>query len=240
MTDNVTPNPDSSESSTEGVFEQLVGPGKKFATKEDLAKGKLNSDSFVDKLTDETKQLRDLLAAQMQEIETLKAKSSILDRMNVQSAPSQEPSPDKPTVAGLSQDDVLKLIEVSKQKELAEKNILETEQTLRKTLGADAVAFIRQKSVELGMDVEGMYQIATRSPTAFYNMLGINPNGASNGSMYVGNSTDSKNKGGTQIRNKAFYDDMAVKMGRQKFVMDRNIQLQLHKDMQALGDAFFS
>jgi hypothetical protein len=240
MTDNTT-QPDSHQNTPTGVLEQLVGPGKKFASVEDLARGKQASDNFVEKLTDETRQLRDAVASQLQEIETLKARASILDRINPQSNSTQQQAPASTPAAGLSADDVVKLIAASKQKEEAERNIRQADTVLIKSLGAEASSFVKQRASELNMDVEDLYKVAMKSPNAFYGMLGINPNGeAASGSMYVANNGTQQGQSKSPVRNKAYYDDVASKMGKTKFYLDKNIQIQLHKDMQTLGDAFFN
>ena len=253
MTAESTPNTSDNSTNTQetgGVFEQLVGPGKKFQTQEDLAKGKLNSDEFVVKLTDETRQLRESMRQLLQENETLRTKASILDRINPQSSgtpndPASQGSSNQaaaPAAAGISTDDVEKLIERAEQKKAAKKNIQEADAALTKALGADAPAFVKQKAAELGMSVEELYQIATKSPSGFLNMVGVNPNNrTAAGSMYVStNGVAGQVQTNSPIRNKSYYDKLQKEQGTHKFYMNKNLQIQMHKDMQTLGDSFFS
>ena len=250
MTVNVTPNPDNSGTPpvTAGVFEQLVGPGKKFDSAEALAKGKAESDQFIQKLLDEKKEAMDLAQRLAQEVDSLKVKASILDRINPQnpnasnqsSSQGNPPAPAQTPAAGISAEDVVKLIESSKQHDAAQANIRQADAALIKALGSDAPAYVKQKAQELGMDVPDLYKIATKSPSAFLNMLGISPNNASAGGMYNPSNRPGPNGGNTEIRNEAYYNKLKKEMGVLKFVQDSRIQVQMHKDMQALGDSYFT
>jgi hypothetical protein len=98
-----------------------------------------------------------------------------------------------------------------------------------------------------------MQDLARRSPNALLNMLGI-PNDKDQGratktSQQVGGHQssvntdamglgDSPSRGTT--RDNAYYDKLKQEMGISKFVMDRKLQIQMHKDMSQLGEAFFS
>ena len=249
---NPTPqNPDNSQNNqTDGVLSSLVGPGKKYANEEALAKSRVDADAYIQKLESETSELRSVTQTLMQEMDMLKARASILDRINppgnngtdpfrapAQSTPQQSQAP-----SGISQDDVEKLIEQAEQKKIARKNISEVDAALVKALGSEAQAYVKQKASDLGMEVEELHAIAAKSPGAFLSMLGIsNQNQGANGSMYVaGNRSQTGNPNSSPIRNKSFYDKLQKEMGTVKFVMDKNTQIQMHKDMQALGDNFFT
>jgi uncharacterized protein (DUF305 family) len=248
--DTTTPPADNSGTPpvTTGVFEQLVGPGKKFDSQEALARGKMESDQFIQKLLEEKREAVELAQRLAQEVDSLKVKASILDRINPQNpnsvnqygsqgtpqAPAQTPA------AGLSAEDVVKLIESSKQHDLAQANIRQADSALIKALGSDAPAYVKQKAQELGMEVTDLYKVATKSPTAFLNMLGVTPNQTNSGSMYNQSNRPNSNNPGPEIRNEAYYNKLKKEMGILKFVQDARLQVQMHKDMQALGDSFFT
>lgn len=247
MTVNTTPSDNSGTPPvTAGVFEQLVGPGKKFDTQEALARGKQESDQFIQKLLDEKREAMELAQRLAQENDSLKVKASILDRINPQNPTSNQsgtqgtnPAPASTPAVGISAEDVVKLIESSKQQDVATANIRTAEATLIKSLGSDAPAFVKQKATELGMDVQDLYKVATKSPSAFLNMLGINPNQTNAaGSMY-NPGRPGPNGSNPEVRNEAYYNKLKSQMGILKFVQDSRLQVQMHKDMQALGDSYF-
>lgn len=246
---NPTPTPDSTQNDPTGsVLGALVGPGKKYANEEALAKSRLDADAYIQKLENETAELRSVTNTLLSEMDQLKARASILDRINPPgnngtdpsrqpvSNPSQPPAPN-----AISQDDVEKLIEQAEQKKAARKNISDVDAALTKALGSDAQAYVKQKASDLGMDVEELHAIAAKSPNAFLSMIGINSQGPVPGnSMYVAGNPRGVQNPSAPIRNKSFYDKMQKEMGTVKFVMDKNVQIQMHKDMQALGDNFFT
>jgi hypothetical protein len=250
MPDQVTTQaPASPTQPTSGVFESLVGPDKKFASPEDLAKGKLEGDAFILKVTDENKELRKIVEDLNRKVELATARASITNQPTLQPDGSGQPAsgtsptaPVQPTAAGLSAEDVRKLIEESKQQEQASENIRRIDSTLNKVLGSDAGAFVKQKATELGLSASELYRLAAQSPQAVLNMLGINPNTSqSTGSMYVakgGGAVPGVNNG--PVRNKKYYDTLRKEMGHVKFATDAKLQLGMHKDAQALGDDFYN
>jgi hypothetical protein len=231
---------------TAGVFEQLVGPGKKFDTQEALARGKQESDQFIEKVLAEKREALDLAQRLAQENDSLKVKASILDRINPQNPAGNQsgtqgtnPTPASTPAVGLSAEDVVKLIESSKQHESAQANIRTADAALIKSLGSDAPAFVKQRATEMGMDVQDLYKVATKSPQAFLNMLGINPNQASAAGGMYNPGRPGPNGNNPEIRNEAYYNKLKTQMGVLKFVQDSRVQVQMHKDMQALGDSYF-
>lgn len=247
MTVNTTPSDNSGTPPvTAGVFEQLVGPGKKFDTQEALARGKQESDQFIEKVLAEKREALELAQRLAQENDSLKVKASILDRINPQNQSGNQsgtqgtnPTPAQTPAVGLSAEDVVKLIESSKQHEVATANIRQVDAALIKALGSDAPAYVKQRATEMGMDVQDLYKVATKSPSAFLNMLGVNPNQTNQqGGMY-NPGRPGPSGSNPEIRNEAYYNKLKTSMGILKFVQDSRVQVQMHKDMQALGDSYF-
>lgn len=240
----IDPNANPNLSAVTSALETLVGPDKKFGTAEDLAKGKLESDTYIKTLERETASLRALVTQQDQRVQKLEAKSSILDRLE------PNPNPDNQTVVttqklepqvtpGLTAEDVLELVEQRDVNRTATQNKSEVDAVLAKQFGADAVAVVQAKARELGMTAKELANIGFRSPKAFYSMLGIDPNATQSGTLYNGSGRSGPtNK--VEVRNKAHYDAIQAKVGVKAFILDRNLQSQLHKDMTQLGEAFFA
>lgn len=242
MTDNVT-QPNSAPNQTSSVVEQLVGPGKKFKTVEDALKGKVEADAFVSSLTKEAAELRRELAARDEEVARLRSRASIIDRLNQPNdEPGTAPVPNNqpataPVQSGITAEDVVSLIQKTDQEKAAKANLDLVDSTLVKTFGADAVAVVRQRAAELGIDTVELMQIGARSPQAFFNMVGVQPKGTPgnpiyNGSTPVGNAN-------VEVKNKRYFDKLRAEMGNTKFIMDRNLQLEMHKQAQILGDDYY-
>lgn len=244
MTANVTP-PTNPAPQTQSVVEQLVGPGKKFDSVESALKGKVEADAFIASLTSEAAQLRQALAESEAEKSRLAARASILDRLNQPNEASanqqiQNQTPvAAPATKGLSDEDVVAVIRRTDQQKVAEANLRLVDQTLVKTFGVDAVAVVKQRASELGLPVEDLMQVGARSPEALFNMIGVQ-RGAEPGNPMYANRGFSTPGQGVEIRNKAYYDKRRAEMGNIKFLGDKKLMLDMHKDAQALGDSFYS
>jgi hypothetical protein len=226
---------------TGSVIEQLVGPDKKFKTVEAALQGKVEADAFVAKLTSEAAELKRLLQEAEVEKERLRARASIVDRLNQPNEPATAGTQNQQPVVtpqgpALSADDVVSLIRKTDMEKAAQANLQKVDAELVKTFGGEAVAFVRQKASELGFSTDELLNVGARSPDAFFNMIGVTRQGAGGNPMYAPSGT--LNGKPVAVRNKAFYDNIKKEMGSTKFIMDKQIQIQLHKDMQALGDAF--
>lgn len=230
------------------ALDQLVGPGRKFQTPEDLAKGKLNADTFIESLTRENRELRTLVNQQDTRVSQLEAKVSILDRLDGSASTVTTPATTTTTTAvattapatGLSEDAALELIKRVKKDEVRAANKTEVDSVLFANFGDKAVAFVKQRAAELGISDAEVHNLALTSPKAFLSMLGVNKTNAQGNAMYVATGNGMTPPNPTAIRNQKYYDDLKTKMGPRKFVTDKAIQIQLHKDMQTLGDAYFS
>ena len=225
-------------SNTTGALESLVGPGKKFADAEALAKGKAESDAFITKLVDEKRTLEQEALRLQNENLKLKARSSILNQLDDSDNDNDNNTQTKvtPDVKGLSPEDVAKMIKNDKLEERKLANQREVDAVISRVLGDKAKEVLTAKAGELGLTPEALVDLAKDNPRLFYASVGINPNATTtNSSMYQpGNSSVDSNS--QPVRNKAFYDKLQKDMGTLKFIRDSKLQVQLHKDAQALGD----
>lgn len=234
-----------------GVFAELVGEGKKFRDAEALAVGKKESDNFVDVLKGENKELREVVVDLAAKVEKLTEKASFMSKISSPSGNGQENNqpPSQPTttqtnqtVAGMTAEDVLKLVEQREVNTRKAGNLQAVEATLVNQFGAEAKGFLTLKAQELGLSIEELLQTAQRSPNAFYQLVGIQTtNGTRNASLTAHMQTTTK--GGTppgpEVRNQAWYDKKKKEMGSWKYVSDTALQVQRAKDMRLLGDRFF-
>lgn len=153
------------DTSANDIFSSLVGEDKKFKTPEDLAKGKLESDQFIEQLQRETKELREELGRRP-------TKEELLDTIRA----SQKD--DQGNQTGLDEEAVRTLInkqvtEYDSQKAAA-KNIETAANKMIELYGQKAGEITYNKAQELGVSVDYLKDLSARSPQAFYNVMGIN------------------------------------------------------------------
>lgn len=160
-------NTGTNDTSKDDLFTSLVGEDKKFKTPEDLAKGKMESDQFIEQLKTEAKQLRE-------ELERRPTKEELLDTIRA----SQKDGTDNQD--GLDAEAVRKLINEQvtayDSEKLATKNIETAAQRMVDLYGAKAGEETVKRARELGMSVEELKQLSARSPQAFYNVMGLDSN----------------------------------------------------------------
>ena len=157
---------------TQSAFEQLVGEGKKFNSQEDLAKGKVESDRFIEQLQSELSGLREELDKRMTSEEVL---AKIREETNsANQAQGEQTSP------SLSEDKVAELVkntlESTRTEEQRNTNLKAVDDKLVELYGDKANAELTKKANELGVGVDFLAGVAMQSPAAFFNTVGINTN----------------------------------------------------------------
>lgn len=232
------------------VLETLVGEDKKFKTVEDLAKGKLEADKFIQSLIRE----KETLLAELEKAQNGTDRKKILENL-MSNLANQNTTTDTSTTtddqtsnrannqpAGLSHDDVVKLLEQREREQQQARNYDQAMTPFKKLYGDKTAEVLAAKAKELGMSVEELESLAKRSPQAFLTVTGTNARDNSTRSMAAhGSSIPPVGTGAdSSIRNKAWYDAKMKEMGPLNFMRDAKLQVQLHKDMAALGDAWDS
>ncbi len=169
----LTTTPSSAEPTPASLVEALVGPDKKFKTVEDLAKGKAESDAFIERIKAENAQMR-------KDMEALAASRELQDELEAAHQAAQHRG--KPAVVAPSSDDlaeiVRKEINNTRQEETAKANVLEADRFLTEYFGGSkekATQFITEKAEAMGMSLAWLVDVASRSPKALYTVLGVDP-----------------------------------------------------------------
>lgn len=230
----------------------LVGDGKKFRDVDDLAKAKLESDKFITKVQDENRELRRLLAVTDAKVEDLTKRADFTQRLSSTDETSREngnPPEAKATAAtsaepGLKEDDVFRLVESYNVKQNEQNNLQAVNAMLVKEFGAEAKDAVARRAAELQLPLDYFMNTAKKSPQAFYSLLGLNTNSSRNQSLTSrasGVNTSAMKQGASQttgVRNRAFYEAEKKKVGATKFALNTDLQVQMHKDMNELGDLF--
>lgn len=236
------------------ILNSLVGPDKKFKTLSDLAKGKVESDSFIAKISAENAALRALIQNSDDTKRSADVMSEILARVSQGTTTHQgktnagaEPQPnggEGNQSQALTSRDVEVLFTNLRKKELEDANEARAIGSLTKTYGDTQKVdeFLTRRAAELNLDVATLKATARRSPNAFYSLVGIatNNNSPTQGSATPGRNTSAIPEvarfGTEAARDKRYYERLKAEMGTKKFMLDKSLQIQLHKDMMNLGE----
>lgn len=216
-------------------FEALVGEGKKFKTKEDLAKGKLESDAFIAKVTEENAELRKELEAALE----LARKSASGGQSGGQ--PEGGKVITNPSNAG----DLEKVVEtvLTRKNEQATKanNLKEAVDALIGQVGsADAAReAIAKRAEQLGVTAAYLKEQAMISPSAFKELMGVRQGQASSAPATNKPSVVvPKNNSHSGVPNKAYFDNL--KKTDPRTYWSPRVQNELFKARKELGEAFYN
>lgn len=163
----------SGEQKRDPLFNDMVGEGKRYATVEELAKGKQEADAFIEQLKSETAGLREDLSKRptMEDIQDI-----------VKSYASEQES----TNSNVSGEDIQKLVQTELQaSKVADKqadNVKQASDKMFELYGDKAKEVVQQKANELGVAVEYLEQMAAANPKIFYATMGVQDNPNNQGS----------------------------------------------------------
>jgi hypothetical protein len=219
------------------TIDQLVGEGKKYSTVDDLAKAYLNADSFINQLKDETSNLRAELSTRLSVEEAL--------RQN-QAQPVQSPPVTTKAEESVAEQDLGARIreEMDRERSQAQAtgNLAEVVNKLTELFGTEEKAneVVKTKARELGVSVEFLQDVASKSPKAFYAQLGLN---ASQAAPAAATHSDvnpvalGANTAGPKDGTWAFYE--AIRKNDPKRYFSPTIQNKMFNDRSKLGSAFY-
>lgn len=164
--------------------EQLVGEGKKFATVEDLAKGKMEADRFIDELQATTKSENEALKSRMDELINKLAEQHKGSESSTGSENNGNTNTDtqNQNQSALDAESVEALVQKAMEAKTAETvratNLAKVEDELAKTFGDRATEAVNAKARELNLSVARLQEMAEESPQAF--MALVNPTNQTN------------------------------------------------------------
>ena len=200
------------------LLAQLVGEGKKFKTVADLAKGKIESDQFIEQVKGENASLRNELSARDELIATLQKNA-------------QPGNADPSKIAELVNQVLDTRTEAQKRRDNLDKSVA----TLEAELGTkEAVKqAIATKAAELGLSPEQLRVQAEASPVAFLTLMGVKAPA----------NAPAVSKGGTvapsaqPVRNAAYYSELRKTLGRKYY--EPAIQNEIFEARKKLGPDFY-
>lgn len=235
----------SEENETTNPLEDLVGPGKKFATVEDLARGKLEADKFIDQLkTEKTEVLTALERAEKEKGE----QATIADLIKTfrQGGDSDSKEGNQALSDDELQEKIRSIIKGDETKRTREANREQGNKLVLQKANGDAElakALVAERAAKLGMSPDKLVELSEMSPTAFAKVMEIdlNPNSSGTAGLPKNHPENSSDQGKMEVdgkKTKAYYDSLKAKLGPAKYYSDTKIQLSYMRDATALGDRF--
>lgn len=157
---------------TDDHLKELVGEGKKYKTTADLVKAVQEKDSFIERIKEENKGMREDLERFQAELDKATNLEDVLDKMLASRSGEGNQS--------LSPDEVKKLVNTALDErqtvESQQKNFESSQKAVLDYLNGDiekARVFIAEKAVALGMSTKDLFEISKKSPSGFTQLIGI-------------------------------------------------------------------
>ena len=234
---NLTSDPEIQKQST--VLDSLVGEGKKFASTELMAIGKVESDNFILRLQAEAAELRSELDGRLTAEETV---AKLMDRQ-----PEHKPEPGQGATAPLkmSTEDITDLVKnvlnTEKTATTKQGNLDEADRLLTERFGDKRAEWLTAKAQEIGSTVDFLKSIAEHSPSAFVKTVGLDATAPGQGTPLKSDvNTDAPNLnpgvGLTRGTNK-FYS--AMRKTDPKLYFSAAIQNEMFESLSTLGSEKF-
>lgn len=166
-------NPFDGETKPAVKFEDLVGEDKRYKTNDDFANALVEKDLFIEQLKRENAEARDAAVKAANQEEFLKRLEEVTQRKSLDPKDPPTERKDEPTVTGVKIEDVEKMLEEREAKKAAEANLNSVVSKLQELFGDDWRSRVQSKAKELGVGTQFLTDIATKTPQAFYRLLGV-------------------------------------------------------------------
>ena len=223
----------------DSYFDQLVGEGKKFSNQEELARGKAESDRYIQELKDKLAELETDKKVEERVAELLNRQNS-----NPDPTPNGEEAhqPAKPSEKVDLTEEVRKILHAESKQARVANNVNEVADKLISVYGDEEKAnqIVKQKAKELNVSVEYLQDVAAQSPQAFYTLIRLDDQPAHSARPTHGDVNPAalkNNPANAKPNTYRFFEQMRKE--NPKLWSSREIQLQIHKAALANPDAFF-
>lgn len=216
--------------------EQLVGEGKKFRDLQGLARGKAEADATIEMLKKKADELQ-------QELKTRMTFADLLTELKGNKAPQQEDvvtPPSEPQHSKLDDSDIEtrleKILAEREAKKTHETNVEKVKRVMIEQFGDDTSLVIKKKAQELNMSPADLQDLAVRSPSAFFSLVGVAPERSGDSFSAPRNQVNLGNQQ-TGVRNAKYYEQM--KRVDSKKYFSNETTTQMIKDRATLGAKFY-
>jgi len=235
---------DNTETPPPSFAEALVGDNKKFKDVESLAKGKWESDKFIEF---KNKEFDDLKAEYLQLRKELDSRANVeelIDRMskaqrNSDSINNPDANVEKPPQFDPTQLESLvetKIAQRETQRRQSE-NFKVVQDKLKEVYGNNWQTHLKDHMDRLGLDPQFTDTLARQHPNAFIRTFGLDRQ--QSGEDYQAPPQSDQSSGFNKDRTKrtwSYYQE--IKKSKPAEYYDPKTQLQLMRDAEALGDEF--
>lgn len=217
-------------------LEELVGDGKKFKTPEDLAKGKFLADQTVEVLKAKLDEMKKELNTRMS-LESFKTELEALRQPREEAPPAVTPDAN-PILDDSKLESMLEaLLSKKEAQRRAETNKEKVTRVLSEQFGEQANLVINRKAQEVGMTVPELRDLAYRSPSAFFRLVGVTETERNPDRPLIPQSSVHPDNQSSPVHGRKYYEEL--KRTNPKVYFNEKTTIQMMKDMAALGKARF-
>jgi len=228
----------------DNALETLVGEDKRYKDVESLAKAALEKDAFIEKLKGENEEAGNQIAKDQEAIKKLETVQEIYDKLKSPNpdASQQATQTNEGTQAEISAVDIEKMVQdqFAKTASQAEgqRNVDAANKALVDKFGDNAATIVQKRSQELGMSLEELQSLASRTPDAFLTLVGASRESTQSQTITTPTSTVRIDNSGGNVRNEKYYQELKLKDPTAYF--SKETRAQKLKDAIALGDNFYN
>lgn len=224
----------------------LVGEGKKFKTPEDLAKGKYESDMYINTLTRQFDELRKDFLKEREENTSRAKLQELIDQVKSQQTnsstnPNAKVTEEKPSV-DIKEIETLVSSKIKEDKETSrrEANFNLVKSKLMERYGNNFQSVLDQQIKDLDLTINEANELARTRPQVFIKTLGLDQPQIKEGfqSPPRNNLQSSTFKPTVEKRDWDYYQRM--KMEDPVRYASTQTNVQMHKDVMELGEAFMT
>ena len=223
---------------------ELIGDGKRFKDISALARAKVESDAFIERLKAENAEMRGALKGEAKITE-------FLDKLNTMNKPplgnassddnqsSQSNQNQNTQIKSLSLEEVQAMLDEREKRSKEEQNLSYVNTEVRKAFGANAGSVLKAKAAELGMTEQDLTDLAKVRPAAFLKLVEASVQGTTGQAPRSSVNTTSISNQPTGTKNNKYYTELRKKMGDADFFKP-SIQNEMFRSAKELGEAFYS
>lgn len=227
----------------ESYLSKLVGEGKKFATVEDLARGKWESDAFIPQLQKENEGMRNELQTRMTLEEFWEKTQSQQKRTNDDGNDNRSQDRQGDQAANAPKpEDIMDLVRKTLQEETSKSQVTKNVEMVREELirqwGPNFAERLNIRAKELGSTPEFLGSMAESQPKAFLALMLGNTKNTDSGNTYVPpRSSVNLPMGNTSGKNYAHYEKL--RKNNPSEYWKPHVQNEMVKLAKEMGEAFY-
>ncbi len=205
--DTVDPSELNRKDEDRNYLEELVGEGRKFKSPEDLAKGKFYADQAIDVLKQRLQEAQN----ELQNRKSLEDFMTEMKTLKTPVEPEYRVSPDAPKPVEVDIESQFEQLFAKREaKQRMESNRDKVTRVLNDHFGDQAKVAINRKAQELGMSLQDLQDLAFRSPSALFNLLGVSevPRDRVAPTVPVSTTSTYGSQVNTGMRGRKYYDNL--------------------------------